>query len=129
MEAIAVVTLLIVLQTFWFAFEVGQARVRTGISAPACSGAPELERAFRVHQNTLEQVVVLLPALWIFGCYVHDLIGAAVGLMFVVGRFVYRAAYRRDPSSRSAGFTIGAVAFAVLAIGGLIGAGLDLVGV
>ncbi len=59
MEAIAVVTILIVLQTFWFAFQVGQARVRCRIDAPACTGAPELERAFRVHQNTLEQVVVL----------------------------------------------------------------------
>ena len=128
MEAVAVVTILIVLQTFWFAFQVGQARVRTHIAAPACTGAPELERAFRVHQNTLEQVVVLLPALWVFGYYVHDLIGAALGAVFVISRFVYRAAYLRDPSSRSTGFGIGALAFTVLAIGGLIGAGLDLFG-
>lgn len=126
MEAIAIVTVLAALQVFWFAFMVGSARVKTGVSAPACSGPPEFERANRVHQNTLEQFVLVIPAMWVFGMYVHDLIAAGLGLLFVIGRFVYRSAYLKDPKSRSAGFGIGAVAFAILAIGGLIGAGMDL---
>ena len=128
MEAIAIVTVLIALQAFWFAFQVGQARVKTGTAAPSCSGPPEFERAYRVHENTVEQIVLVIPALWIFGYYVHDLIGAGLGVVFIIGRFVYRASYLRDPASRSAGFGIGALAFAVLAIGGLIGAGMDLLG-
>ena len=126
MEAIAIVTVLAALQVFWFAFMVGSARVKSGVSAPACSGPPEFERANRVHQNTLEQFVLVVPAMWVFGIYVHDLIAAGLGLLFVVGRFVYRSAYLKDPKTRSAGFGIGAVAFAVLAIGGLIGAGMNL---
>lgn len=126
MEAIAIVTVLAVLQTFWFAFQVGQERVKHGVKAPSCSGAPEFERAYRVHENTIEQLVLILPALWIFGFYVHGLIGAGIGLLFIIGRFVYRSAYLKDPASRSAGFGIGALALAVLAIGGLIGAAMDL---
>ena len=128
MEITAIVTVLILLQTFWFAFEVGKARTKSGISAPACGGSPELERAFRVHQNTLEQVVLVVPALWIFSTYVHVVIGAAIGVIYLIGRFVYRSAYLRDPATRSTGFSIGAIALAVLALGGLIGAVMDLLG-
>ena len=64
MEAIAIVTILAVLQVFWFAFQVGQQRVKHGVKAPACAGDPEFERAFRVHQNTIEQLVLVVPFLF-----------------------------------------------------------------
>lgn len=128
MEYVAIVTVLAVLQTFWFAWEVGAARVKTGLKAPACSGAEEFERANRVHQNTVEQLVLVLPAMWVFAYYIHDIVAAAIGAFFIIGRLVYRSAYLRDPSSRSAGFGIGAAAFAVLALGGLIGAGMRVFG-
>ena len=83
-------------------------------------------RANRVHLNTVEQYVLVLPAMWIFAMYVHALVAAGLGLVFIIGRFVYRAAYLKDPATRSAGFGIGALAFAVLALGGLIGAGMRL---
>ena len=41
----------------------GRARRRYDIKAPAVTGAPEFERAFRVQQNTLEQLVWFIPAL------------------------------------------------------------------
>ena len=127
-EALAIVTVLMAMQAFLFAFQVGQARVRSRISAPSCVGSEEFERANRVHQNTIEQLVVVLPSLWIFGLYVHDLIGAGLGALFIIGRFVYRNSYVRDPSTRSAGFAIGAVVFLILAVGGLIGAGIEFFG-
>ena len=128
MEYVATVTILAVLQTFWFAWKVGAARAKTGLAAPACSGAEEFERANRVHLNTVEQLVLVMPAMWVFAYYVHDLAAAAIGAVFIVGRFVYRSAYLRDPTSRSVGFMIGALAFAVLALGGLIGAGMRVFG-
>lgn len=128
MEFVAIVTVLAVLQTFWFAFQVGKARVEAGVKAPACSGPEVFERAHRVHQNTLEQVVLVLPAMWVFAYYVHPLAAAGLGLLFIVGRFVYRGAYLKDPSSRGPGFLIGALAFAVLALGGLVGAGMRVFG-
>lgn len=122
MEPIAVVTVLAVFQVFSFAFLVGKQRVKHGVNAPAITGDAEFERAFRVHQNTVEQMVIFIPVLWLFGYYVHALIGAGLGLVFVISRFIYRKSYLNDPTSRTAGFGIGALAMMVLLLGGLIGA-------
>ena len=74
----------------------------------------EFERAFRIHQNTVEQMVIFLPSLWRFGYYVHPLTGAGLGLVFVISRLIYRKTYLNDPTSRKAGFGIGALAMIVL---------------
>ncbi len=127
MELIAIVTGLAVLQAFYFAFQVGQARVKHGVNAPAISGSAAFDRAFRIHANTIEQLVIFLPGLWMFGYYVNEQIGAGIGLLFIVGRFVYRSAYLGDPKSRSAGFGIGAFSMVVLVVGGMIGAAMKWV--
>ena len=126
MELIAIVTVLILMQAFVFAFQVGKARAKHGINAPAITGNTEFESAFRVHQNTVEQVVLVIPALWIFGTYVHELAGAGIGLLFIIARFIYRGAYLNDPSSRTLGFGLGALSLVVLMLGGLIGAGMKM---
>ena len=122
MELIAVVTALAVFQVFSFAFLVGRQRAKHGVDAPAITGEAEFERAFRIHQNTVEQMVIFLPALWIFGYYVDAQIGAGLGLLFVVSRLIYRRSYLSDPTSRTAGFGIGALTMMILLFGGLIGA-------
>lgn len=122
MEPITIVTALILLQYFYFSISVGGARGRTGVKAPAVSGDPEFERYFRVQQNTLEQLVIVLPSLWMFGSYVHVKIGAALGAMFIVGRFIYARTYVSDPSKRAVGFVTGFLATAILLLGGLGGA-------
>ena len=122
MEPIAVVTVLAVFQVFSFAYLVGKQRAKHGVKAPAITGEAEFERAFRIHQNSVEQMVIFIPALWLFGYYVHALIGAGLGLVFVISRFIYRKSYLNDPTSRTAGFGIGALAMMVLLLGGLIGA-------
>jgi glutathione S-transferase len=42
---------------------VGRARVKYKVKPPIMTGEPELERVLRVQQNTLEQLVLFLPAL------------------------------------------------------------------
>ncbi len=126
MELIAIVTGLAVLQGFFFAFQVGQARQKHGIDAPAITGNSEFERAFRVHANTIEQLIVFLPGLWMFGYYVNAQVGAGIGVLFIIGRFVYRSAYLGDPKNRTAGFGIGALTMVVLVVGGMIGSGMKL---
>lgn len=126
MEYIAIVTLLVVLQFFLFSFLVGSMRVKHGVKAPAISGHPQFERAFRVQQNTMEQLVVFIPALWIFGYFIDPRWGAGIGLLFLIGRFVYRAAYMKDPGTRTVGFAIGAASIMTLIIGGLIGVTMRL---
>jgi glutathione S-transferase len=87
---------------------------------------PEFDRAVRVHANTVEQLVIFLPGLWMFGYYVHELTGAIVGMLFIIGRFIYRNAYLNEPTRRAAGFGIGALSMGVLVLGGMIGAAVNL---
>lgn len=126
MEYVAIVTSLALIQVFVFCYQVGQQRVKHAVKAPDVHGAPEFERAFRVHQNTIEQLIIFIPALWIFASYWRADVAAGLGLVFVIARQVYRNAYMEDPAKRSAGFGIGAAAMMVLMLGGLAGAVISL---
>ncbi len=126
-EYTAIVTLLALMQFMLFSIQVGAMRVKHGVKAPAITGHPEFERMFRIQQNTMEQLVVFVPALWIYAHLVNPLWGAGIGLLFVIGRFVYRAAYLKDPASRSNGFTIGVLATSVLLVWSLVAAVMSLI--
>ncbi|MEX2205056.1 MAG: MAPEG family protein [Myxococcota bacterium] len=122
MPYLAIVTALALLEYMGIGFLVGSARGKYGIKAPATSGHPVFERTFRVHQNTLEQLIIFVPSLWLFGTYVSAVWGALIGLVFIVGRVVYVRGYVADPEKRGPGFGIGFLANLVLLVGGLIGA-------
>ncbi len=122
MAWIAIVTVLLLGQLFAFAALVGSARARYGIKAPAMSGHEAFERTVRVHQNTLENLVVVLPAMWVFGYYLSPIGGALLGLLFFVSRLIYYRAYLADPRSRGLGFGLGAGATLFLLVGALVGA-------
>ncbi|MEM7364789.1 MAG: MAPEG family protein [Pseudomonadota bacterium] len=118
MEFPAIVTLIAIVEYMVFSFRVGLSREKYGVKAPATSGNEEWERLFRVQQNTLEQLIIFLPALWIFSYFVHPLIGAGIGCIFLIGRPIYAAAYASDPSTRGTGFIMGYLTSVVLLIGG-----------
>ena len=99
----------------------GRARHRFDIKAPAVTGPPEFERAFRVQQNTLEQLVWFIPALWLFALYVSPLWGGIIGLVWIAGRAHYAVSYYRDPETRGPGFMIGFASSAELLVGALFG--------
>jgi uncharacterized MAPEG superfamily protein len=117
MEYVAIVTILVLIQYLWFGTEVGIMRGRYGVKAPAITGAPEFERMFRVQQNTMEQLVVVVPSLWLYATYVSATWAAGLGLVFIAARFVYRYAYVKDPGGRSLGFTAGFLVTVVLLAG------------
>jgi len=121
MEPVAIVTALALIQYLLIGMLVGRARVKGGVQAPATSGDPIFERYFRAHQNTLEQLILFVPSLWIFAYYISAQVAAALGLVFVIGRLVFVRAYVLDPPSRATGFLIGVVPLMVLLIGSLIG--------
>lgn len=127
MEAMAIVTILALLQFIYFTIHVGQMRMKHGVKAPSTTGDSEFECAFRVQQNTMEQLVVALPAMWIFGTYFDPLYAAGLGVVFIVGRFIYRASYLKNPATRTNGFMIGIVATFAMLIGGLVGAVMQLI--
>lgn len=126
METIAIITILALLEYSWFGILVGKARGRAGISAPTMFGNDDLERHIRVQANTAEQLIIFIPALWMFGHYVHVMAGAAIGLAFIIGRFIFYKGYVSDPSKRGQGFIISFGASAILMIGGLVGAIIKL---
>ena len=127
MHYVAIVTVVALLQFFWFGWQVGVARGKYNIAAPATSGNEMFERVFRVHMNTLEQLVVFLPALWIFASFVSALWAAILGAIFIVGRAIYAITYVKDPKKRSAGFALTALPELALLIGILIWAVMALV--
>ncbi len=116
MEWVIIVTVLALLQYTWFGIQVGAVRGKEKLKAPVMSGTPAFDRMFRVHYNTMEQLVMLLPLIWIFAHYINALWAAGFGLVFIVGRFIYRASYLKDPASRGVGFTLSFLPTAVMAI-------------
>lgn len=106
MEATFIVTFLVLIQYTLFGIQSAQTRGKHGLEAPAQGGHPEYERMNRVHLNTAEQLVMFLPALWMYAYFVNPTYSAIFGLVFLVGRFIYRAEYLKDPKSRTLGFTL-----------------------
>ena len=109
MPYVAIVTAVALLQFFWFGWQVGVARGKYNIPAPAITGNDMFERHFRVQMNTQEQLLVFLPALWIFASFISPLWAAVLGAIFIIGRGVYATTYVRDPKSRSIGFALTAI--------------------
>ncbi|MBO9662978.1 MAPEG family protein [Dokdonella sp.] len=106
MNYVHIVAVLAVLQFFLFGILVGRARAKYGIKAPATSGHEMFERAFRVHANTLEQLVAFLPALLLASAYWPDAIVAGAGVVYLAGRFLYRQHYLADPAKRGPGYVL-----------------------
>jgi glutathione S-transferase len=127
MAYVDIVTALALLQFLVFGFRVASARGKYGVKAPAITGNDLFERFFRVQQNTLEQLVMFIPALYLFGHYWNPLWGAALGVVYLIGREVYAATYVKDPAKRSLGFGLSALPILALLGGGLIGAAMQSV--
>jgi uncharacterized MAPEG superfamily protein len=127
MEWIVLITLLVAAEYFFLAVWVGKSRGETGIYAPKCVGDEKFERVFRVQQNTMEQLIIFFPALWVFGYYVSPTIGAGLGALFLLGRILYARGYVEDPDKRAPGFILGSLATLALIVGGLVGVVLRLI--
>lgn len=121
MAWVQLVALLALIECFFFAYAVGKARETYGIKAPATTGNEAFERYFRVQQNTIEQMIVFLPALFIAANYWPAQWIAAIGAVYLVGRVLYFRGYVRDPRARSIGFGLSSVPIIVLVVAGGIG--------
>lgn len=95
---------------------VGQARGKYKIHAPAITGHPDFERAFRAHQNTLEQTVMFLPLLWLATIYSNEQYAAYLGYAWLIGRLWYVFGYIADAKKRTMGFAVGAISLIILLI-------------
>lgn len=114
MEYVALVTLLLLVQYFFFVMQAGMARGKDTVVAPATTGDEMYERKSRVQMNTLEQLIITLPAIWICAHYFSANVAAILGFIFLIGRFAYSFLYIREPKSRGPGFIIGFFANIIL---------------
>ena len=117
----ALVTLLAVLLLFGTVWVVGRARGKHGIKAPAVTGHPAFERAYRVQMNTLEQTVMFLPTLWLAANYGFSGWAGIAGLVWLAGRVWYAVAYLSDAGKRGPGFALGMIAWLALLVMACIG--------
>jgi hypothetical protein len=120
MPYVAIVTVLALVEFFWFGMMVARARATFGVHAPATTGNEMFERYFRVHMNTLEQLVVFLPVMWVFAAFVSPIWAAVGGVVFIVGRAVYAIAYIGNPRRRTLGFVLTGLPILLMMIGILI---------
>jgi glutathione S-transferase len=111
----------------WLAMWVGKARGKYGVTAPVVDGPPEFLRIYRAHINTLEQIVLFLPALAMFAIAWGDQAAAAVGIFWPVGRVLYGLGYAKAAEKRGPGFGLSFLSSSILLIGALVGAVMTVV--
>jgi glutathione S-transferase len=121
MELVYLTILLALLEYMVMGALVGRARGKHGIQAPAMTGHPEFERANRVHLNTLENLIIFIPSVWLFAMFVSVLWAAALGLVFVAARAAYAVGYLQAAEKRSIGAGVTGIVEIVLVVGALIG--------
>jgi glutathione S-transferase len=109
-------------QFLYFALAVAGARGRYKVAAPAVTGNDIFERYLRVQMNTLEQLIVFIPSILLFGQYLSPYVAAAVGGVFLIGRLVYFFAYVKEPKKREFGFILSFVPTVILLSGAIFGA-------
>jgi glutathione S-transferase len=115
----ALTTLASMLFYVWLGIRVGQARKQFSVAAPATTGNEIFERHYRVQMNTLEWLPIYLTSLWIFAFFVNDWAAAALGLVWIFGRYLYAQAYVAAPATRGLGFSIQAIAAGLLCFGAI----------
>ncbi|MEY3660934.1 MAG: hypothetical protein RLZZ169_1760 [Pseudomonadota bacterium] len=127
MQLVILVVTLALVQFIYFGIRVGSARLKYNIPAPAMSGHPVFERHLRVEQNTKEQLLVFIPAIFMFA-WQGQQVGvpyategaAALGVIWLIGRGLYARAYVRDPQRRGPGFMLTALPSMLLLLATLV---------
>ena len=121
MDHATLIVLLALLQYVFFTARVGLARGKYNVNAPACDGDESWNRLFRIQQNTMEQLIIFIPATYAFAYYLSEAWVLLPGMAYLVGRFLYSAEYQKDPKTRTPGMSITLLANVVLVLGALFG--------
>src|SRR5258705_2579447 len=87
------ITVLALLEYSILGVMVARARGRYGVAAPATTGNPDFERYFRVHENTLEALIVFIPAVWIFALEGNYNFSVALGALVRISPIISSSAY------------------------------------
>lgn len=101
---------------------VGAARGKFNVPAPQASGHPEFDKRNRVHMNTLEQLVMFVPAAMFAAPVLGDPVTAVIALVWSVGRLLYARSYYIDPAKRGPGFLLTFLSTVILIVAAAWGA-------
>ncbi len=115
------VTLVTLLIYYVLLANVARARAKYKVPVPNTTGDPNFERVFRVQQNTVEQLLLFLPSLWLFSLFISPIWGAGIGTVWAIGRIIYAWGYYQAAEKRALGFGINSLSFLVLLVGALVG--------
>lgn len=125
----ALVTFLALIEVLILAMNVSRARRKFSIFPPKMFGNDEFEKHVRIHENTMEQVILLLPSMWLFATFVSPLWAGILGSCWIVGRILYAIGYAKEPTKRHLGFGLAMLPTAILILGGLIKVVLLMIGI
>jgi glutathione S-transferase len=117
----SLITVLALIVYFGITVNVSRTRVKFKIPAPQISGNPYFERSLRIQQNTVEQLILFLPSLWLFSSFVSPVWANVIGSVWIISRIVYAFSYYQAPEKRTVGFAISALMVLILLIGSLVG--------
>ena len=126
MEYTALIILVALAQYLFFTFRVGAKRTKHEVHAPKIAGDETWERLFRVQQNTMEQLIIFVPAMIVFSMYLSSKWVVVPGVLFIVARQMYSYEYINKPNSRVPGMALTLLANVVLLVGALIGLVLQM---
>ncbi len=126
----SLVTLALVALAWALSLRVGKARENfaDALEAPEkfhsleLYSDPDFMVVFRNHQNLLEHLILVLPALWIFALSISDGTAFILGFTYFIGRVWWARNYLRNYSHRPAFILcfISLLALLVGAVGGTI---------
>jgi uncharacterized membrane protein YecN with MAPEG domain len=119
METATLIVMLALLEYFWFTGRVGAYRGKYKVDAPKCTGDDIFEKALRVQQNTLEQLIIFIPGTFAFAHFVSVKWVWIPGGLFIVGRYLYSGEYLTKPDSRAPGMSMTLLSNAILVLGTL----------
>ena len=125
MEYSVVIVLIALIQFQFFGLRAGFSRPKYGVLPPKTTGNETWERIFRVHQNTMEQLVVFIPALLGFSYYVSHLWAMVLGVCFIIFRQIYSYTYIKNPPKRI--FPPSFAVNMILIFGTLIGLAIQII--
>jgi hypothetical protein len=121
MHYLTLVTVLVLMQYLFFGALVAKARQTENVPAPHVQGTSAFNALHRVHQNTLERLVVFLPLLWTASMYWTATAIAAWGVLFLLARYLYWKGYVKSPDGRKAGNVLSMVVMGGLLLANLVG--------
>ncbi len=116
----ALTTLLALLWYFITIFQVGRMRTRYKVKAPATTGDPAFERAYRVQMNELENLVLFLPAMWIYAWFGNPRYAALACSVYILGRILYAVGYWTAADKRGWGYMVAMFATSVTWVAALV---------